>query len=308
MAQDEVKKEDILFSKCCDEWLELKKTLVKESSYFNYKFAVEKHIKPVLGKKTLQDMEHYDMNEFIKIKKEQGLTSSLKELLVRVKSILKYTKKKYGINFDFDFRSGYVAKAGRLEVFTEKERLKLTKFLSETDDIRYLGILICLYSGLRIGEICGLKWKDIDLETKEISVERTVQRVYTGMGVKSKVIATLPKTAKSMRRIPIAKNILEILKENKKKYDENAFITTGEIDKSFEPFTYRYVYKQALKHCDIPYKKFHCLRHTVATRCIRVGMDIKSLSEVLGHSNIGTTMNIYVHSSYEVKKKYIDRL
>ena len=147
------------------------------------------------------------MNEFIKIKKEQGLTSSLKELLVRVKSILKYTKKKYGINFDFDFRSGYVAKAGKLEVFTEKERLKLTKFLSETNDIRYLGVLICLYSGLRIGEICGLKWKDIDLETKEISVERTVQRVYTGMGVKSKVIATLPKTAKSMRRIPIAKNI-----------------------------------------------------------------------------------------------------
>ena len=308
MAKGEEKNEKILFSKCCDEWLELKKTLVKESSYFNYKFAVEKHIKPVLGNKTLQEIVKYDMNEFIKIKKEQGLTSSLKELLVRVKSILKFTKKKYGINFDFDFNSGYIGRIQKLEVFTEKERLKLTKFLSETDDIRYIGILICLYSGLRIGEICGLKWKDIDLETKERSVERTVQRVYTGQGVKSKVIATLPKTAKSMRRIPIAKNTLEILKENKKKYDENAFITTGEIDRSFEPFTFRYVYKQALKQCDIPYKKFHCLRHTFATRCIRVGMDIKSLSEVLGHSNISTTMNIYVHSSYEVKKKYIDRL
>ena len=308
MVQDEVKKEEILFSKCCNEWLELKKTLVKESSYFNYKFAVEKHIKPVLGNKTLQEIEKYDMNEFIKIKKEQGLTTSLKELIVRVKSILKFIKKKYGVNVDFDFNLGYVGRIQKLEVFTDNERHKLSKIMSQTEDIRYLGILICLYSGLRIGEVCGLKWKDIDFETKEISVERTVQRVYTGQGVKSKVIATLPKTAKSMRKIPIAKNILEILKETKKKYDEECFITTGEKDKSFEPFTYRYVYKQALKQCDIPYKKFHCLRHTFSTCCIRVGMDIKSLSEVLGHSNISTTMNIYVHSSYEVKKKYIDRL
>ncbi|MBR3002786.1 MAG: site-specific integrase [Clostridia bacterium] len=308
MIQNETNYGKILFSKCCNEWLELKKTLVKESSYFNYQFAVEKHIKPVLGKMKIRDIEKYDMNDFIKIKKEQGLTTSLKELLVRVKSIFKFIKKKYGINFDFDFNTGYVARVEKLEVLTEKERLKLSRFLSETDDIRYLGILICLYSGLRIGEICGLKWKDIDLETKEISVERTVQRVYTGKKKKSKVVVTLPKTAKSIRKIPISRSLLETLKKEKKKYDENCFITTGETERSFEPFTYRYVYKQALKNCDIPYKKFHCLRHTFATRCIRVGMDIKSLSEVLGHSNIGTTMNIYVHSSYEVKKKYIDKL
>ena len=298
----------ILFSQCCDEWLEFKKNLVKESSYFNYKFTVEKNIKPVLGDKTLAEMEKYDMNEFIKIKKEQGITTTLKEILVRVKSIFRFTQKKYGMRFDFEFHSGYIPRVQRLEVFTEKENKRLFRFLTTTDDIRNIGVLICLYSGLRIGEICGLKWKDIDLEAKEISVERTVQRLYTGRGVKSKVVETLPKTIKSLRQIPLAKCLVSFLEEKKKQYDPEGYVITGGKEKCFEPFTYRYVYRQVLKKCDIPYKKFHTLRHTFASRCIKVGMDIKSLCEVLGHSNISTTMNIYVHSSYEIKKKYIDRL
>lgn len=280
--QNEAKNGNILFSRCCNEWLEYKKNL--------------------------DEMEQYDMNEFIKIKKEQGITSSLKEMLVRVKSILRYTKKKYGINFDFDFKSGYVANMIDLEVFNEKEKQKLYKFLTSSEDIRNLGILICIYSGLRIGEVCGLKWKDIDFESKEIFVQRTVQRLYKGKNNNSEVIVTLPKTKRSARKIPIAKVLIDKLKEVHKNYSDDCFITTGVANQCYEPLTYRHVYKQILKHCQLPYKKFHCLRHTFATRCIRVGMDIKSLSEVLGHSNIGTTMNIYVHSSYEVKKKYIDRL
>ena len=302
-----VTNQNILFSQCCEEWLELKKNLVKESTYFNYKFIVEKHIKPVLGDKTLLEIKQYDMSNFIKIKKEEGITTSLKEMLVRVKSILKYTQKKYSINFDFDFSSGYVARVQKLEVFTEKEKHKLEKYITSTKDIRHLGVLISLYTGLRIGEVCGLKWKDIDLENKEISVERTIQRLYIEKGT-SKVVNTLPKTIKSVRKIPISKTLIDILSTTKKQYDSECFVITGEKDRSYEPFSYRNVYKKLLKDCGLQYRKYHCLRHFFATRCIKVGMDIKSLSEILGHSNIGTTMNIYVHSSYEIKKKYIDRL
>ena len=123
-----------------------------------------------------------------------------------------------------------------------------------------------------------------------LNVRRTVQRVYLGKN-ESKIIVTTPKSKNSVRKIPLSDYIL-----------------TGSLDKCYEPLVYRYTYKVVLKNSNISYRKYHCLRHTFATRCIRVGMDIKSLSEVLGHSNIGITLSTYVHSSFEVKKKYIDKL
>lgn len=312
----------ILFSKCCDEWINQKKNLIKLSTYYNYKFTVDKHIKPMLGDKTLSELENYDMNKFIKAEKStiENLKDTedydlediedldLKDIVIKLKSILKYTKKKYGVDFDFDVFSGISSGSREVEVFNEKERQKLYRYLTTSNDIKDLGVLISLYSGLRIGEVCGLKWKDIDLENKIIYVNRTVQRLYLGKNEKSKLIITQPKTKKSKRKIPISKVLAEKLKDISNNYSEDCFILTGLPDKCYEPLTYRYDYKQVLIKCGIPYKKFHVCRHTFATRCIRVGMDVKSLSEVLGHSNISITMNLYVHSSYEVKKKYIDRL
>ena len=320
MEQTKTKKETILFRRCCDEWLNQKENSIKISSYYNYKFAVEKHIKPILGNKTLSELEKYDMNEYIKIEKSSILNQkyqtqlepsenvNLKDIIIKLKSILKYTQKNYSINFDFDVFAKISYNCNEVEVFNENERQKLYRYLTTSNELNNLGILISLYSGLRIGEVCGLKWKDIDLENKVIYVNRTVQRVYFGKDKKSKVIITPPKTKKSKRKIPISKVLVDKLKELKNNYSSDCFITTGTPEKSFEPLTYRYDYKQLLKKCGLPYKKFHCLRHTFATRCIRVGMDVKSLSEVLGHSNIGITMNLYVHSSYEVKKKFIDKL
>ncbi|MBR3003039.1 MAG: site-specific integrase [Clostridia bacterium] len=320
MKQETTKNEKILFSQCCDEWLIQKENFIKISSYCNYKFAVEKHIKPILGDKTLLEIEQYDMNDFIKKEKtaienmkdieelEDLEDSDIKDIIIKLKSILRYTKKKYGIDFDFDVFTGISSNSNEVEVFNEKERQKLYRYLTTSNELRDLGVLISLYSGLRIGEVCGLKWKDIDLENKIIYVNRTVQRVYLGKNEKSKIIITPPKTKKSKRKVPISKVLVEKLKEFNDDYSKECYITTGLDDKSYEPLTYRYDYKQVLIKCGIPYKKFHVCRHTFATRCIRVGMDVKSLSEVLGHSNIGITMNLYVHSSYEVKKKYIDRL
>ncbi|MBR0351024.1 MAG: site-specific integrase [Clostridia bacterium] len=308
MLIDETNKEKILFSKCCDDWLNIKQNSVKESSYLNYKFKIEKHLKPVLGGKNIVELSQYDMNKFIQTKKEETDATGIQDIVIVLKSILRYIKKKYNIDYDLDFNSGLKFNLDEIEVFNEKEKQKLYRFLTNSNDIKTLGVLISLYSGLRIGEICGLKWEDIDFENKLIHVKRTVQRVYVGKDKESKVIITAPKTRKSARKIPISKVLQEKLMQFAPQYSKDCYIITGIPNKSAEPLTYRYTYKQVLIKCNIKYRKFHCLRHTFATRCIRVGMDIKSLSEVLGHSNIGITMNIYVHSSYEEKKKYIDKI
>ena len=299
--------ENVTFKKGCDEWLAFKQNSVKESSYLNYKFKIDKHLKPDLGDKTLLELANYDMNEYVIKKKQEMRDGRIKDIVIVLKSILRYLKKKYKIDYDLEFNSGPNYYMKEIEVFNDNERQKLTKFLLESERIKDLGVLISLYSGLRIGEICGLKWEDIDFENKVLLVRRTVQRVYLGKN-NTKIIVTVPKTRKSLRKIPLARVLIEKLKPISKDYSLNTFILTGKENKCMEPLVYRYTYRGILKECKIKYKKFHCLRHTFATRCIRVGMDIKSLSEVLGHANIGITLSTYVHSSFEVKKKYIDKL
>lgn len=138
-------------------------------------------------------------------------------------------------------------------------------------------------------------------------VTHTVQRVYKGKD-NTEVIYTNPKTQRSVRSIPISQTLYNYLKmQNKNKNGEN-FILTDNKDKYMEPMCFRYSYKQILEQCAIKYKKFHCLRHTFATRCIKVGMDVKSLSEILGHSSVNVTLNIYVHSSTSTKRLFMDRL
>ena len=301
------KGKNILFRKVCEEWLNIKENTIKESSLLNYKFTINKHIIPKLGNMTLTEIEKYDFSKFIKNKKKELENSSISNLIIILKSIIKYAIKKYKIEYDIETLKNKKENRKEVEIFNEYEREKLTKNLLESKDDKDLGILISLYSGLRIGEICGLKWKDIDLENKIINVRRTVQRVYLGKK-DTKIIISSPKSINSLRKIPISKIILETLKEKSKKYTKNAFLLTGEENKCIEPIVYRYTYKKILKKYKIKYKKYHCLRHTFATKCIRVGMDIKSLSEVLGHSDIKITLTTYVHSSLETKKKYIDKL
>ena len=315
----EVDLKKIKFSEGCELYLIHKQNTVKESTYYIYKFAIEKHLKPDLGKISLYDLQSFDFNDYIRKKKKKlqnikyneinndELKIDINSIIIKLKGILKFFNKKYkNFKIDLELINKQREDNNEIEVFTEKEK-KLIKYLMNSKRPKDLGILIGLYSGLRIGEVCGLKWGDIDFDNKLINVQRTVQRIYLGRGI-SKLIVTAPKTKKSKRKVPISKSINEKLKVLSKSYSDDSYILTGKRMKCTEPLTYRYAYKNVLRNCGITYRKFHCLRHTFATRCIRVGMDIKSLSEVLGHSNIGITLDIYVHSSYEVKKKYIDRL
>jgi integrase len=297
----------IKFKFIIEEWLQYKKTTIKESSYFNYKFIIEANIKKEMGEKNLEELLQYNFNSFVEQLMEKLSSKTVKDIMTVLKAILKYAEIKYDINFKISLISTPAQITNEVEVFNDRDRKKMEKYCIESKEIRDLGVLISLYTGLRIGEVCALKWSDIDFEKKYIKVNHTLQRVYVNKR-ETKVLYDRPKTKKSIRKIPMAKVLYEKLKEISKNYDNEAFVLTGSTKRYYEPLGYRYIYRKILEKCDIEYKRYHQLRHTFATRCIKVGMDVKSLSEVLGHANVSITLNIYVHSSFETKNKFINKL
>lgn len=298
---------EITFYDLFDEWLNYKRTKVKESTYFNYSFVINESFKKYFQNVSLEEVKNLDFYSIIDELKQKVSRKTLRDRISILKSVLRYGERKYDMDFKIDLITMPTIYNKEIEVLTEREKNRITKYLLNTENIKELGILISLYTGLRIGEVCALRWKNIDFEKKLIEVERTVQRIYIGEK-NTKLLFTEPKTVKSIRKVPIAEVLLKKLKETKQFYSKDAFILTGTETRFMEPITYRFTYKKCLRNCRISYKKFHCLRHTFATRCIRAGMDVKSLSEVLGHNNVNVTLSVYVHSSYSVKKKFIDKI
>lgn len=290
------------------EWLEIKKISVKISTYYRYVYIIEQYVLPFFGDISMKDLEDFNLNKFvINLQKTQSPTS-IKNTMVIFKSILGYASKRYGYRFQLDFVAIPKAHTEELRVLSTKEKNKLEKFCLEKNNLRYLGIIICLNTGLRVGEICGLKWDCIDLERRSIKVTKTIQRVYNKEDKNSMVIIDVPKSQTSIRTIPISTKLYNILKPLKKQYNKNCYFLTGQADSFVEPRVYQKFFKNCVDDCKIKNFHFHQLRHTFATDCINVGMDTKSLSEVLGHSNVKITLDRYVHSSFQAKKKYLEKL
>lgn len=167
-----------------------------------------------------------------------------------------------------------------------------------------IGVLLAIHTGMRIGEICALQWKDVDLKSRTVRVTKTIIRTYS-KSEGSRVSITPPKTRTSTRTIPLNSWICQLL------YlvcgDSESFIVSGK-PKPTEPGKLRSWYNRVLKQNKIEHRKFHCLRHTFATTCISCGCDYKSLSQILGHSNVSVTMNLYVHPDMEMKRRCVENL
>ena len=197
-----------------------------------------------------------------------------------------------------------------VDVLSRDNQRKLMEYLNENFTFKNLGIVICLSAGLRIGELCALRWSDIDIDEAVIKIRHTIQRIYiTDEGDRkyTKILIDTPKTKESIRDIPLSSNLVKILKPLKKVVKDEYFILTNDT-KPTEPRTYRNYYKRLLNKLGIPDIKFHGLRHSFATRCIEANSDYKTVSVILGHSNISTTLNLYVHPNKEQKKKCIDKM
>lgn len=287
-------------------WTFEKEHFVKKSTMSAYSLLIHNHILPYFGNK--EEVTEEDVQHFILSKIKDGLShKTIKDILIVLKMIMKYgNKKKYIIYVQWDVQFPTDHSVRKVEILTTAEHKKAISYLKDNLTFRNLGILICLSTGMRIGEICGLKWSDIDIDNNIINVSRTVQRIYVienGLR-KTQILIDNPKTKNSNREIPMTKDLINILKPLKKIVNNDYFVISNE-EKPNEPRTYRSYYKQLMEKLGLPVIKFHGLRHSFATRCIEGKADVKTVSVLLGHSNISTTMNLYVHPNTEQKKSVI---
>lgn len=290
------------------EWLQFKKISIKESTYFRYVYIIDQYILPYFKDYDMKALVKYDFNIYIGNLLKFLSPITVKNTIGVFKSILKYAQSKYGYTFNFDFVAVPKVHTEELRVLSKQEKNKLERYCKKNNTLRDIGILICLNTGLRIGEICALKWNCIDLDRHCIKVKRTMQRIYNKDDKKSIVKEDIPKTQKSERTIPISTKLYDILKPMKNNFSKNSYFLTGSEYNYIEPRNYQYMFKKCLKDCKIKDFHFHQLRHTFATDCINVGMDTKSLSEILGHTNVKVTLDKYVHSSFNSKRKYLEKL
>ncbi|RXZ58164.1 site-specific integrase [Candidatus Borkfalkia ceftriaxoniphila] len=290
-------------------WKEEKRQFVKKSTFAAYSLIVETHLQPAFG--NLTAVTEKDVQDFVLQKLNGGLSQkTIKDMLIVLRMILKFgAKKNYCVYAPIDVIFPTDRERQELEVLSITNQKKIMRFVEDNFTFRNLGIFICLSTGIRIGEICALTWDDIDTENGVIHIRKTIQRIYVKEnGIKkTELLIDTPKTATSMRDIPMIKDLYEILKPLKKVVNNDYFVLTNEATPT-EPRTYRNYYKKLLDKLGIPPIKFHGLRHSFATRCIESKCDYKTVSVILGHSNISTTLNLYVHPNYEQKKKCIDKM
>ena len=292
-----------------EEWKEDKKKYVKKSTYAAYQLLIQNHIKPYFG--DLYEVNEEKVQQFVFDKLDAGLSEkTIRDIIIVLKTILKFGIKNGYLEYvqiDVKFPSKQEKKD--LDVLSKADQKKFMEHLRNNFTFKNLGIFICLSTGMRIGEICGLRWCDVDNAEGVIKVRHTLQRIYIieGETRHTKLLLDTPKTANSVRDIPMSSELLKMLKSFNKVVNENYYVISNDI-KPIEPRTYRNYYKKLCKQLDIPELKFHGLRHSFATRCIESKADYKTVSVLLGHSNISTTLNLYVHPNKEQKKKTIDKM
>jgi integrase len=224
--------------------------------------------------------------------------------------VLKFgAKNKWLEHQPFDIQFPTEREKYSIEVLSRTNQKKVMSYIETHFTFRNVGVYICLSAGIRIGEVCALSWEDIDTENGVINIRKTIQRIYLieDGDRKTELILDTPKTKNSIRSIPMSRDLLRMLKPLKKIVNSSFFVLTNDV-KPTEPRTYRSYYKKLMKELNMPDLKFHGLRHSFATRCIESKCDYKTVSVLLGHSNITTTLNLYVHPNLEQKKKCIDQM
>lgn len=289
------------------EWIQGLQFRIKESTYANYKLKWDNHICPKFGNISISAIQTTDIYAFIAEKQDAGLSNRyISDIIVLMKSILKYAVKQYHIENPLDGIVMPKKAAPEIAVLDEDEQKKLRSYLSEHQNQSNFGISLAMTTGIRVGELCALQWKDIDLEKRILTVRKTLQRVRTSDAVhKTKLIMTEPKSESSKRCIPIPECIVPILRRFQGKGEE--FLCSGKL-KPVEPRTVQYRFAKILENVNLPSVHFHALRHMFASNCVKLDFDIKALSEILGHSNVKITLERYVHPDFSLKQDYMKRI
>ncbi len=290
-------------------WKEYKRPYVKQSTMAAYLLILENHLLPAFGEN--DSLPEQSVQSFVLEKIECGLSvKSIKDILIVLKMVMKFGVKNEWMNYyEWDIKYPTNSANKELEVLSVSNHRKILDHIQSHFTFTGLGIYISLSTGLRIGEICALKWNDINITEGTITVSRTIERIYMVEGEKkhTELVISSPKTKNSCREIPMSKELLAIVKPLKKIVNDNFYVLTND-EHPTEPRTYRNYYNGLMEKLGIPRLKYHGLRHSFATRCIEAGCDYKTVSVLLGHSNISTTLNLYVHPNMEQKKRCITKM
>lgn len=297
-------------------WLQKKKFEIRESTYANYTNLLINLIIPCLGNIPCEKFDNKVLQMFAFWCKENGGKNQkgvsehyIKDALLLVKAIIRDGQEE-NVFPDFVFKQIKVPKTLKLEnkkqVYTKVEYEKIISYILENISSKSVGILLGIFTGMRIGEICALQFKDVDFEENVVHVYKTIQRIYNPLNdlEPSKIIITPCKTQNSIRDIPLTKEIVDIL--NTMKIDNDFYILSNS-KKPIEPRTYRKFYDKFMKKCGIEPIKFHALRHTFASLNIENGTDVETIKDILGHSDVTTTLKIYTHTTKKAKEKAIDK-
>ena len=313
-------------------WLEYKRPFVKDSTFAAYALTVQNHIVPAFGESC--ELPETDVQQFVLQKLENGISvKTIKDILIVLKMVMKYgVKQSWLLHAEWDIKYPTTSTNKELEVLSVGNHRKILNhiqshftftglgiYISLSTGLRIgeicalkfqsLGIYLCLTTGLRIGEICALRWSDICLKKGSLTVQRTIERIYviTPDEKHTEIVINTPKTANSCREIPLSREALSLIKPLLKVVNPAFYVVTNDA-KPTEPRTYRSFYKRFMASLNMPDLKFHGLRHSFATRCIESGCDYKTVSVLLGHANISTTLDLYVHPNMEQKKRCIERM
>lgn len=297
------------FEEIAELWLADKKQYVKLSTYSAYSLIVENHL--IHAFSGIDDVTEDMVQEFV-IKRLNGgmCQKSVKDILMVLKMILRFASKRgYMHRRDIDVHFPTERDSKEIEVLTKSNQRILMSHIRNNLTFMNLGIYICLSAGLRIGEVCALVWDDIDMELGVINVSKTIQRIYVVEGEfrHTELVIDTPKSKNSMRQLPLTKELSSMIRPWKKVVKGSDFVLTNS-EVPTEPRTYRNYYKRLMKHLNIPDLKFHGLRHSFATRCVESKCDYKTISVLLGHSNVSTTLNLYVHPDIEQKKQCVEQM
>lgn len=315
MGPKREKNDDLNLSVVAAKWETIISQQIKESTFVKYHGIITNHLIPALGDICVEDMTH-ELIESFSVRLLRGecknghplAPRTVGDILSVLRSILRFARRG-GAIIPCDGSSVRIrCPSVDIRVLTRHEQDTLCQFLYEENTPRNVGILLSLFAGLRVGEICALHWDDIALDDRLLYVRHTVQRLQTlsPEGPRTHVVMTTPKSATSARMIPLPEDIAKLIEELPGEH--RGFFLTGREDFCYEPRIMQYHFHRAQRKAGMDYANYHALRHTFATRCVELGFDVKCLSELLGHSTVSMTMDRYVHPTLEHKREHMQRL
>ncbi|MBR4865432.1 MAG: tyrosine-type recombinase/integrase [Clostridia bacterium] len=303
----------LLLASMARRWQDSLAGQVKDSTYVKYHVTLTNHILPQLGQISVEDISHEVIEAFAArlLRGENGQPLSprtVSDILSVLRSILRFARRS-GASVPCDGSDLRIRRpTAEIRVLTRQEQQTLCLYLYNNRSLRNAGILLSLFAGLRVGEVCALRWEDIDLPGRMLHVRHTMQRIQNlePEGPRTRVVITAPKSVTSTRTIPLTEDLARILSQLPGEH--RGYLLTGQEDRFSEPRIMQNHFRKIVEAVGMENANYHALRHTFATRCVELGFDVKSLSELLGHSTVSMTMDRYVHPSLEHKRENLQRL